>query len=173
MRKRKLMWLGVVVLLLVVFSAPGLYAAECSHGKKEGHGCDFGKKVLGKMHLAMANQEELALSEDQYQKIKALKIATKKDLIRNKAEIDLLAIDMKSKLSEDTIDVVGINKLIDQKYELKKARAKALVEACVKFRSMLTDEQKQKLKKMCPKMMMEDMCPKMMMKDMCPKSHKK
>ena len=162
MKKQNLMSLGMVVLLLAVFSAGGLYAKECGHGKKEGHGYDFGKKVLGKMHLAMANKEELALSEDQYQKIKALKISTKKDLIRNKAEIDLVAIDIKSKLSEDTIDVEGVNKLIDQKYELKKARAKALVGACVKFKGILTAEQQQKMKKMCSKM-----------KHKCPMGHNK
>ena len=162
MKNRKLMSLAMVVLLVSVFSAPALYAKECSHGKQEGHGYDLGKKVLGKMHLAMVHKEDLALSEDQYQKIKALKIATKKDLIRNRAEIDLVAIDIKSKLSEDTMDVEGINKLIDQKYELKKAKAKALVEACVKFKGILTDEQKQKLKNMCLKM-----------KNMCPRSHKK
>jgi Spy/CpxP family protein refolding chaperone len=145
------MSLSLVVLLLAVFSIPGLYARECSHGKKEGQGYDFGRRVLGKMHLAMMHQEELALSEDQYQKIQTLKTDTKKDLVKRKAEIDLLAIDMKSKLSEDTIDVEGINKLIDQKYELKKAKAKALVEVCVTFKGILTDEQKQKLKKICPK----------------------
>ena len=82
MSKRKLMSLGLIFLLLAVFSATELYAKECSHGKKEGHGYDFGKKVLGKMHFAMANKEELALSEDQYQKIKALKIDIKKNLIK-------------------------------------------------------------------------------------------
>ena len=151
MSKRKLISLGLVFLLLAVFSATELYAKECSHGKKEGHGYDFGKKVLGKMHFAMANKEELALSEDQYQKIKALKIDIKKNLIKRKAEIDLLAIDLKSKLSEDTVDVEGANNLIDQKYELKKAKAKALVGSYVTFMDILTDEQKQKLKKICPK----------------------
>ena len=147
MNMRKLMSLGLIVLLLAVFAAPGLYAKECSRGKKEGHGYDYGEKVLGKMHLAMEHQEELTLSEDQYQKIRTLKIAIKKDLVRNKAEIDVLIIDMKSKLSEDPIDIEGVNKIIDQKYELKKAKEKALVEACVKFRGILTDEQKQKIEK--------------------------
>ena len=149
MKMQKLMSLGLVLLVCAFFTAPGVYAKECSQGKKDGHGCNFGKKVLGTMHLAMENQEELALSKDQVAKIKTLKVATKKDLIRNKAEIDVLAIDIKSKLSEETVDLAGVNKIIDQKYELKKAQEKSLVAACVKFRGILTDEQKQKLKKMC------------------------
>ena len=151
MKKRKVMSLGLFVFLLAVFSASALYARDYSHGKKEGHGYDLEKKVLDKMHLAISNQEELALSEDQSQKIKTLKIATKKDLIKRKAEIDLLAIDIKSKLSEDTIDIEGANKIIDQKYELKKAKAKALVETYAKFKGILTDEQKKKLKNVCSK----------------------
>jgi len=55
-------------------------------------------------------------------------------------------VDIKSKLGEDTIDTKSINKLIDQKYEMKKAKAKSLVEAYAAFQNILSDDQKKKLK---------------------------
>jgi Spy/CpxP family protein refolding chaperone len=148
MSNRKLISLGLFVFLFAVFNTTAAHSKD-HHGKTGGF--DLEKKVLHKMHLAISNQEELALSEDQCQKIKTLKIATKKDLIKRKAEIDLLSIDMKSKLGEDPLDVEGLNTIIDQKYDKKKAKTKALVEAYAKFKAILTDEQKKKLKKICSK----------------------
>lgn len=63
-----------------------------------------------------------------------------------RAEIDVLKIDIKAKLWEDTIDKKGINKLIDKKYELKKEKAKALVDAYAQFNNILTEDQKKTLK---------------------------
>mgnify|MGYP000282824940 CR=1 FL=1 len=58
----------------------------------------------------------------------------------------MLKIDIKAKLWEDTIDKKGINKLIDKKYELKKEKAKALVDAYAQFKKILTEEQNKALK---------------------------
>jgi Spy/CpxP family protein refolding chaperone len=55
-------------------------------------------------------------------------------------------VDIKGSLCEDPIDKKSINKLIDKKYELKKAKAKALVDAYATFQAILTDDQKKKLK---------------------------
>jgi len=125
--------------------------------EKMHHGCGLEKKILCKLHSAMANQDALGLAADQIGKIKHLKISLKKDLIKRKAEIDIIGIDIKSKLSEDKLDKEGINNLIDQKYELKKAKTKALIDACAEMRNILTAEQREKLKKImcqgckCPK----------------------
>ena len=145
MEKRKVVVLGFVVFLISVFFTSAVYAEGRMYEK--GKKTDFSMKVLYKMHLAIVYQDELGLSDEQYKKIKALKIDTKKDLIKRKAEIELLGIDIKSKLSEDSVDIEGINKIIDQKYELKKAKAKALVEVCAKFKGILTAEQNKNLKK--------------------------
>ena len=66
MKKRKLVSLGLFVFLLAVFNTTAVYSKDHNHGKTGG--LDLEKKVLDKMHLAISNQEELALSEDQYQK---------------------------------------------------------------------------------------------------------
>jgi Spy/CpxP family protein refolding chaperone len=57
----------------------------------------------------------------------------------------VLKIDIKAKLWEDTIDKKGINKLIDKKYEIKKEKAKALVDTYAQFNNILTEEQKKTL----------------------------
>lgn len=139
-----------ILLVLVCLSllVPSVYA---EHGKmKSGHG-DFSQKFYKKAMMIIKNQEELGLSDEQVEKIKDLKISTKKDLIRKKAEIDILALDIKASMWEDTIDLDAVNALIDKKYEIKKEKAKALVAACAVLKSTLTADQKKKMKSLCRK----------------------
>ena len=58
-------------------------------------------------------------------KVKDLKFSLKRQLITSKADIDLVVVDIKEKMMDDVLDVEAINILIDKKYELKKAKAKA------------------------------------------------
>jgi Spy/CpxP family protein refolding chaperone len=141
-----------IIVCLLTFLFIGIFSMACyaegyCKGKKhdQGHGHGVENKVFHKFHLAISNEVELGLSEEQYEKIKTLKINTKKDLIIKRAEIDVLKIDIKAKLWEDTIDKKGINKLIDKKYEIKKEKAKALVDTYAKFNNILTEEQKKTL----------------------------
>jgi Spy/CpxP family protein refolding chaperone len=135
----------IVVLVLLISCLLATSAYADSHKQLRHHGYDLQTKFFHKVHMAINNQEELAITDEQYEKIKTLKMETKKDLIRRDAEIDIITIDIKSKLQEDTIDTKSINKLIDQKYELKKAKSKALVNAFAAFKNILTDDQKKKL----------------------------
>ncbi len=138
---------GILLLLaclVIIFTLPMAYAGENHQARQRGHGLE--KKILHKLHLVIANQDELNLSDTQVAKSKELKIKIKKDLISRNAEIDVIGVDMKSKLWDDVIDKKAISKLIGQKYELKKAKAKSLVEALVELKSILTEEQEKKLK---------------------------
>jgi len=140
----------IVIALLVCFTflTTQVYA---EHGKtKGGHG-DMEGKFYKQAMLIITNQEELGISDAEVKTIKDLKIATKKDLIAKKAEIDLIAIDIKAALWEDTIDLGSVNTLIDRKYELKKQKTKALVAAYAALKGMLTKEQIKNLKGLCKK----------------------
>ena len=141
--------IAVLIIVLSCFLATSLYADSYKQSRHHGYGLD--KKFVNKVHLALKNQEELGLSDEQYEKLKTLKMNTKKDLIKRNADIDIIGVDIKGKLWEDPIDKKGINKLIDQKYELKKAKAKALVESYATFQTILTDDQKKKLKEISHK----------------------
>ena len=67
-------------------------------------------------------------------------------LIKQEADIQILSLDIMAKLHEYPVDVEAVNKTIDQKYDLKKAKAKNLVEAFAKLKGTLTSEQYDKLK---------------------------
>jgi len=138
---------GIFLLLacLVITSTVSMACPGDDHkGGKRGDGLE--KKILHKLHLVITNQDELNLSDTQVAKIRELKINTKKHLIRRNAEIDLIGVDMKSKLWDDVIDEKAIGQLIDQKYELKKGKAKDLIHALVTLKNTLTKEQNKKLK---------------------------
>lgn len=111
---------------------------------------NIGKKVFKKIHVIMKNKDELKLSENQITEIKKLKVDARKDLIRKKAEIDLISVDIKSKLWDETVDVSGINKLVDQKYDLKKEKTKTLIAAYAELKNILSKEQNEMLKELMP-----------------------
>ena len=61
------------------------------------------------------------------------------------AEIKILSLDIKRDLKQDKINLKSINKLIDQKYELKKNKMKAFLGAYAKIKNILSKEQKKLL----------------------------
>ena len=133
---------GLLVLVLGLFLSVGSLSADGKgHGKKS-----LDEKFMKKAHFIMLYQDELGISDETVDGIKALKIETKKNLIMKNAQIEVLAIDIKSGLYAEKIDVEAIDKLIDQKYELKKEKAKMLVAAYATLKGMLTEEQMDTLK---------------------------
>lgn len=143
----KIKFTVAVPLVLVLTLALLMPAAYAEKGKGMGD-CHQGieEKVSYKTRLFLKNQEELGLSDEQIKKIKDLNLQTMKDSIKAKAEIEIIALDIKAKMQEETIDTAAINKLIDEKYELKKAKAKSSVKAYAGLKNILTKEQKEKLK---------------------------
>ncbi len=138
----------VVWVLVVVFSVVFYTSTASAKESKKDKDCKYSleKKVLRKCRLALVYQDDLGLSDEQIKKISDLKIKSKKDLIRKKSEIDLLSVDIKSELREDEIDTKTVGKLIDKKYEIKKEKAKSLVNAYANLKNILTAEQKIKFK---------------------------
>ncbi len=135
------------VLLMAMVS--GLSTAYANHGG--GHG-SYGKsdglekKFCMKAHMIVEHADELGLSQEKVDAIKALKTETKKSLIRQDAEIEIIGMDIEEGLHAYPVNVEAVNKLVDQKYELKKAKTKALVEAIAKLKSQLSQDQYDKLK---------------------------
>ena len=94
------------LVLVLAFSLiiPASYAYDCGKSK----GCSskgLDDKIFHKAHSMIKNKEKLALTDEQVKRIKDLKIKTKKDRVRKKAEIGLIAIDIKAELWKDPIDV--------------------------------------------------------------------
>ncbi len=153
--KRKHVWIITLVVVSLVLSVAGPSVA----GEKGGCSCKKGDKprqekmdemVFHKAHMLLMHQEEMGLSDEQVSKIKSLKIGLKKDLIMRKAEIEIIGVDIKALLWEDSIDTEKVNILLEKKYQLKEKKAKALVKAMADLKAMLTPEQRD----MCKKSMM-------------------
>lgn len=149
----------IVLMLAVCFVLSASYAYSEDHGMMKGKmkggmkGSqeDMGDQFCDKAMMILKNREELGLSEEQIKKVKDLKMSVKKDLIRKKADIEIIALDIKSAMWGDVIDVNAVNALIDRKYDLKKEKAKSLVAAHAALKTVLTEEQKKKLKDICGK----------------------
>jgi len=147
---KKFMMIAFLTFTLIL-SAATFEAYAHDSGKAEGRHGKSKNKFFCKTHFVLKNEDELGLSDKQAEQIKNLKIRTKKDLIRKKAEIDILALDIKAEMRKDPINTNAINKLIDKKYELKKEKAKFLVSAYAALKGTLTAEQKTKLKDLLKK----------------------
>ena len=111
--------------------------------------CCFAEKFFHFAHLALENHEELGLSEDAVKKIRELKIGTKKSLIRNRAEAELLMVDIISKLHTEKPEISEINRLIDKKFDVKKAGMKKLIASFVALKKLLSKEQMKQMKAIC------------------------
>lgn len=135
----------------LVLTTTLLQAYEHKFGKTKGEGWSFEDKFNNKAHLMLANKAELGLSTDQIKNIKDLKNKTQKNLIKQDAEINIIALDVKAEMHKDPMDVNAINKLIDKKYDLKKEKAKSLVSSCAELKSILTKEQNEKMKEIYKK----------------------
>ncbi|NQT90729.1 MAG: Spy/CpxP family protein refolding chaperone [Candidatus Omnitrophica bacterium] len=136
-----------VAFLALVLSLSLMVPAYADHGKDSKGQCKgMGDKISYKAGIMLKNKEELGLSDKQVAQIKDLKHQAKRDAIMQKAEIDVLGLDIKAKLHEDPIDTDAVNKLVDKKYDLKKAKTKAMIADCAKLQSILTDKQKADLK---------------------------
>ncbi len=114
---------------------------------------DLSGKFCGKAGFILKNGEELALTPKQEEDIKNLKAETKKALIKNQAEIEVIEVDIETALWMDAIDTAAVNVLVDKKYELKKEKTKMLVNALANLKNILTPEQKTKLKGLYKKQM--------------------
>lgn len=148
---KKNVTLLMAILTLVVFAFSG--TAVAGNYGKSGKTC--GDMAISLAMMIYENQDELAVTDEQIAKIKELKLAYKKALVQKKADIEIKGIDIKSLLWEETVDTVKINSLIDEKYEIKKAKAKLKVNTYSEIKNVLTPEQKEMLKDICKKS-----CPK-------------
>lgn len=136
---------GIVCVLALFFLVANQIAYADSSHDKYGHR-DLEGKFFHKAHFVLSNGDELALSEEQEEAIRELKIELKKKLIRQEAEIDIAAVDIRAELMEDTVDLESVKPLVDKKYALKKEKAYSLVEAYAELKDTLNEEQKQTLK---------------------------
>ena len=146
MRKK----LALTVLVLGIITLTTAHHAHAKDHSKMGKGdMSLENKLMKKLHCIFMMQDELGMTEEQLNKIKELKLKTKKDLIKKKAEIDILAVDIKAQFWGNTLDATKTKDLISKKYDLKKEKASIVVDGYVALQNILTDSQKKKMKDLC------------------------
>ncbi len=143
MKKKILLGCIGVFVLGLTLSLSSAYAHGGSYGKGGG---ELKEMFFKKAHFILENKEVLGLAEDKVADIKNLKLETKKALIKQKAEIEVVSLDIKSMAHDYPMDVKAVNTLVDQKYELKKAMEKSVVGAISKLKETLTKDQYDKLR---------------------------
>lgn len=149
--------ISILVFCALALASTCALADGCSMGK-----CDMmhkNGKMMSKMdrgdmfsckaRFIVEKASELGLSDDQVEKVTALKYSVKKNLIRKDADIETLALDIKEALGKDEVDLKAVNSLIDKKYAVKAEKTKDLIEACVNVKRILTKDQQKKLKELC------------------------
>ncbi|MBF0253621.1 MAG: Spy/CpxP family protein refolding chaperone [Candidatus Omnitrophica bacterium] len=176
--RNKLMTAALIGLFAGSIVSAGAYAGQGwgdAKGSMHSRGYkDKGCQATQSAMCILRNADELGLTEDQKNQITDIKTEAKRDYIRSKAEIDLIAVDVKSEMYKDATDVGAVTALIDKKYAAKAEKAKAMVRAKADMESVLTDEQRAKLKeikksccgargmgrgKMCPMTKDSQACP--------------
>ena len=111
--------------------------------------CCFAEKFFHFAHSILENHEELGLTDVDVKKVRDLKIGMKKSMIRNRAEVELLMVDIISSLYQEKPEISEINRLIDKKFEIKKAGMKKLIAAFVGIKKLLSKEQMKQVKAIC------------------------
>ncbi len=124
----------------------GKMCTKCG-GESEGSSeCPVAEKAMKKAHWLLDNSEELGLTAEQTAQIKEIKMGLKKGGIQEKAGMEMFMIDLKSKLSEETLDVEGLNAMIDGASAQFAKAGKDHVAAYAKLKGILTAEQMVKAK---------------------------
>src|SRR3989338_2877836 len=115
-------------------------------GEEESYPCPIIDKIMKKAHFLLDNKDEIGLSDEQVDTVKGLKLQAKKSMIRGEADMQIMMLDMKSKLREDIFDAEGINAMIDDGMAQMTQSAKASVDVYAKLKAVLTPEQVEKAK---------------------------
>jgi len=142
---KKILIFGVLA-LMVFFGSIVSKAYACNYKKGDSYKWSLKDKFFKKVHIILGSKVDLQLSDEQAAKVKDLKLKTKKDLVMKEAEIEVVEIDITAALHTDVIDLKSVNSLNKKKYKLKNKKADFLVESFAALKSILSDDQKQKLK---------------------------
>ncbi|MDP3980978.1 MAG: hypothetical protein Q8Q33_06185 [Chlamydiota bacterium] len=113
--------------------------------------CPITAKFMKKAHFILENKEALELTDEQIEQVYALKVEVKKSYIMQKAGMEVMMIDIMSKMRGKTVDVEGINALIDEGSAKMAAGIKSTIASYAELKGLLTEKQMGKLKEIWSK----------------------
>jgi len=144
--RRHLITAITLVLVFGLMQSVSFADSRAGHGRGMEQKKAFGQKLFKKVKMIYIYQDELDVSDKQIDQLKELKVDLKKELIEKKAAMDIIKVDIFSLLYEEEIEVEAIEKLIDEKYEIKKSKMNDIVKAYAKLKKILTKKQIKKFR---------------------------
>jgi len=100
------------------------------------------------LKIYMRYADEIGLSEEQVEKLRDYHYKKKKRIIKNKAEVDIIKLEIHQLLDEDEPNQDKIDAKLDKLGPLKAERAKICIQATLMARKLLTPEQRKSAKRL-------------------------
>jgi Spy/CpxP family protein refolding chaperone len=134
-------------------SGPGMHGGDMEHGPGPGammrHGPGFRRgRMGGGAGLGPRMAEELNLTTEQREKMKAAREREQRKAIQTRADIQLARLDLRKLMQADKPDQKAIDAQIDRIAGLRTGLEKSRVATMLEFRASLTPEQQKKLKEL-------------------------
>ncbi|MEW5944863.1 MAG: periplasmic heavy metal sensor [bacterium] len=120
-------------------------------GGGKGAGGDLPLQLLERPEIL----EQVGITEDQLEKLRAMSLEIRKKEIRNRAELQLATIDLQELLEDDNPNVKKIDGKIEQIGALRTGIQKEKVHALLEAKKILTPEQIERLKDLARERMKE------------------
>jgi len=89
--------------------------------------------------------EDLNLNKDQIEAMRAIRLETRKKMVKVKSDAELKRIEFQEELQKEKPDKAKLDKLIGEIADLSAQRTRVMMETQVKTVEMLTPEQKEKM----------------------------
>ncbi len=156
MRKRLFgMFLGFIFISALALNA-NAQMSGCMQGmghpgmsQMHGMGCmEAGGMMMDDDHPMWKRLESLGLDEKQKDAVKALQTKTMKEMIRKKADAQIADIDLKNLLEKDPVDMKAVEAAVKKSESSKTAMFLVHVSAREELKSILTPDQRKRLKEM-------------------------
>ena len=143
----------VVLLCLSLVAASAVFAEAYprpTHDTKgmcggRGGECGFPGRFHSNAWIIMKNAEELGLSAEQKASLEKQEYDMRKSMIKTRAEIDLVRLDISNELRKEEVNADAVKTLIDKKHQLEAQKEKDFVDWYIQLENTLTPEQKEKL----------------------------
>ncbi len=162
----------VIAVVILAFSVPMPAYSEMKDmsmmKQKEGHGqmMEMGntEKMGDMMAMCIQHADKMGLTDDQIMKMKPIQSEMQKKQARYKADKKIAEIELKDILEVKDFDLEKASAAVKKYSEIKTAHHLEMLNAMKDMRTIITDEQFKKMKKMMPMKMGEKKPAKKMMK---------
>ena len=152
----------VAAMTLLVFSIPGPAFSQMKDmsmkGHGEGHGQMMGMGTMDRMGdmmgMCMQHADMMGLTDDQLLKMKPMHSEMQKKQARFQADLKIAEIELMDILEVKDFDLEKASAAVKKIEDIKTAHHLEMLKAMKEMRTILTDEQFKKMKKMMPMKMM-------------------